>query len=217
MSRGSTSNGRHDALLGQHGFLFRDRPFLERIAAAAAAGFDAVEFHDEAQGTEPGPTRRRAGRDPAAGVRAQRPHMGDTAGCAAIPGAAAQARADIDAAVAVANAVDAGAIHVLDRQDQLRGGPGVPDRDLSLRTCALRPDDPDRTDLPRRDAGVFSPRPRSGRRHRVRDRPPEAPDPVQLLSSRNPARPMPHPLPERRPSSVGHVQIAWVPGRDQTT
>lgn len=31
------------------GFLFKDRPFIERIAAAAAAGFDAVEFHDEAQ------------------------------------------------------------------------------------------------------------------------------------------------------------------------
>ena len=39
--------------------------------------------------------------------------MGDTSGCAAVPGAEAQARADIDAAVRVADAVGAGAIHVL--------------------------------------------------------------------------------------------------------
>ncbi len=31
------------------GFLWTDRPFLERIAAARAAGFSAVEFHDQAQ------------------------------------------------------------------------------------------------------------------------------------------------------------------------
>ena len=94
------------------GFLFKDRPFLERISAAAAAGFDAVEFHDEAQGADP---QRLAAvlaeaRLPVCGLNVR---MGDTVGCAAIPGAAAQARADIDAAVAVAEAVDAGAIHVL--------------------------------------------------------------------------------------------------------
>ena len=56
------------------GFLFKDLPFLERIAAAAAAGFDAVEFHDEAQGTDP---ERLAAALAEAGlpvVRAQRPH-----------------------------------------------------------------------------------------------------------------------------------------------
>jgi hydroxypyruvate isomerase len=32
------------------GFLWKDRPFLQRIRAAAASGFDAVEFHDELHG-----------------------------------------------------------------------------------------------------------------------------------------------------------------------
>lgn len=94
------------------GFLFKELPFLDRIAAAAAAGFDAVEFHDEAQGADPArlAAALAEARLPVCGLNVR---MGDTAGCAAIPGASAQARADIDAAVAVADAVDAGAIHVL--------------------------------------------------------------------------------------------------------
>ncbi|MBA3326593.1 MAG: TIM barrel protein [Rhodobacteraceae bacterium] len=94
------------------GFLFKDLTFLERIGAARAAGFDAVEFHDEAQSVDPGKlaaTLAVAGL-PVCGINIR---MGDTAGCAAIPGAEAQARADIDAAVAVANAVDSATIHVL--------------------------------------------------------------------------------------------------------
>ena len=87
-------------------------PFLERIGAAAAAGFDAVEFHDEAQGADPDALAAALAETglPVCGLNVR---MGDTAGCAAIPGAEAQARADIDAAVAVADAVGAGAIHVL--------------------------------------------------------------------------------------------------------
>ena len=94
------------------GFLYRDLPFPDRIRAAAAAGFDAVEFHDEAQDADPGQLAAvlaEAGL-PVLGLNTR---MGDTSGCAAIPGAEAQARADIDAAVRVAQAVGAGAIHVL--------------------------------------------------------------------------------------------------------
>ena len=94
------------------GFLYRDLPFPDRIRAAAAAGFDAVEFHDEAQDADPGllaAVLAEAGL-PVLGLNTR---MGDTSGCAAIPGAEAQARADIDAAVRVALAVGAGAIHVL--------------------------------------------------------------------------------------------------------
>ena len=94
------------------GFLFKDLPFLDRIAAAGAAGFDAVEFHDEAQRADPAALADAlaAAGLPVVGLNVR---MGDTAGCAAIPGAEAQARADIDAAAAVAEAVGAGAIHVL--------------------------------------------------------------------------------------------------------
>lgn len=94
------------------GFLFKDLPFLHRIGAAKAAGFDAVEFHDEAQGVDPDQLAEALEETglPVCGLNIR---MGDTAGCAAIPGSEAQARADIDAAVIVANAVEAGAIHVL--------------------------------------------------------------------------------------------------------
>lgn len=94
------------------GFLWKDRPFLQRIAAAAGAGFDAVEFHDEAQGEDPEALRDAiaAAGLPVLGLNAR---MGDTAGCAAIPGMADQAKRDIDAAVETAALAGAGAIHVL--------------------------------------------------------------------------------------------------------
>ena len=80
------------------GFLYKDLPFLDRIRAAAAAGFDAVEFHDEAQGADPAALAAALAETglPVCGLNVR---MGETSGCAAIPGAEAQARADIDAAV----------------------------------------------------------------------------------------------------------------------
>ena len=94
------------------GFLYKDLPFLDRIRAAAAAGFDAVEFHDEAQGADPVELAA-ALRESGLPVLGLNTRMGETSGCAAIPGAGAQARADIEAAIGVADAVGAGAIHVL--------------------------------------------------------------------------------------------------------
>ena len=35
------------------GFLWKDRPFLNRLRAAAAAGFEAPDSHDEAQAADP--------------------------------------------------------------------------------------------------------------------------------------------------------------------
>lgn len=94
------------------GFLWKDHPFLERIPLAAAAGFDAVEFHDEAQGCDPVALRDALA---LAGLRVEglNVRMGETAGCAAIPGMGDQARRDIDAAIAVADSIEAGAVHVL--------------------------------------------------------------------------------------------------------
>lgn len=94
------------------GFLWTGLPFLERIRRAAAAGFDAVEFHDEAQGADPGALAAVL-RQTALPVCSLNVRMGPTAGCAAIPGAEAQARQDIDAAARLADALDAAAIHVL--------------------------------------------------------------------------------------------------------
>ena len=88
------------------GFLYKELPFLDRIRAAAAAGFDAVEFHDEAQGADPGALAAALAETglPVLGLNVR---MGETSGCAAIPGAEAQARADIDAAARVAEATSA--------------------------------------------------------------------------------------------------------------
>lgn len=94
------------------GFLWKELPFLDRIRRAAAHGFDAVEFHDEAQAAdaaELGDVLAAAGL-PVLGLNVR---MGDTAGCAAVPGQEDQARRDIDAAIATARQVGAGAIHVL--------------------------------------------------------------------------------------------------------
>ncbi|SMG54532.1 MULTISPECIES: TIM barrel protein [unclassified Paracoccus (in: a-proteobacteria)] len=99
-------------LLANTGFLFADLPFPERLAAASAAGFDGVEFHDEVQ------------RHDASGIAAALDElgltvgglnirMGDSFGCAALPGHEADFIADLTAAHVAAVAVGAGAIHVL--------------------------------------------------------------------------------------------------------
>lgn len=94
------------------GFLWPELAFPDRIRAAAAAGFAAVEFHDEAQALDPAALTALFDETGLA-VCGLNVRMGPTAGCAAIPGAEAQARADIDAAIRVADLVGAGAIHVL--------------------------------------------------------------------------------------------------------
>jgi 2-dehydrotetronate isomerase len=94
------------------GFLFPDLPFTERLRAAAAAGFDGVECHDEIQrhdahaiadllaetGLEMGGLNTR---------------MGASAGCAALRDQEAAFAADMQAAHAAAEIVGARAIHVL--------------------------------------------------------------------------------------------------------
>lgn len=94
------------------GFLWPDRPFIDRVRAAAAVGFDAVEFHDEAQSAD---TAELAdvlslARLPVLGMNVR---MGATAGCAAIPERVDEARRDIDEAIAVADRVGARGVHVL--------------------------------------------------------------------------------------------------------
>lgn len=93
------------------GFLWRDLPFLERIRRAAAAGFEAVEFHDHAQATG-----RAALIDVLheTGVRVVglNTSMQD-GGLAGVPGREDHARADIDRAIATAEAIGARAVHVV--------------------------------------------------------------------------------------------------------
>lgn len=94
------------------GFLWRDLPLPDRIRMAARHGFDAVEFHDEAQRTDPAALADALAETglPVVGLNIR---MGDTGGCAAIPGRGDEARRDVDAAVIAAVAAGAGAIHVV--------------------------------------------------------------------------------------------------------
>lgn len=94
------------------GFLWPELGFLDRIRRAAAAGFDAVEFHDEAQRADPAQLRAVLAETglPVCGLNVRMP---PAAGCAAIPGQEAQARRDIDDAARMAELCDAAAIHVL--------------------------------------------------------------------------------------------------------
>lgn len=95
------------------GFLWADRPLPDAIRAAGAAGFDAVECHwpqatpvDDvvAALAETGLTML--------GVNTLRGHPGEN-GLSALPGREAEARAEIDSAIAYARAIGCGAVHVM--------------------------------------------------------------------------------------------------------
>ena len=94
------------------GFLWRDRPFLERIRLAAKHGFDGVEFHDEAQDTNLSELQDVLAKT-GLPVISLNTRKGGTFGCAAIPSEAAQARREIDEAIRIAEAIHARNIHVL--------------------------------------------------------------------------------------------------------
>lgn len=115
------------------GFLYPELGFLDRVRAAARDGFDAVEFHDEGQGTD-----RAALRDalaetglPVVGLNVA---MGPTSGCAAIPGETDRARREIEAAIELADDVDAAAVHVLAGKTK---APGARDAYLDSLAFAL--------------------------------------------------------------------------------
>ena len=107
------------------GFLYPGRPLSEAIRAAAAAGFDAVEFHDEPQRSDIGAVRA-ALDETGLPVVSMNIFMGPTAGCAASPGREAQFAEDLRHALRAADALDVPALHVL-------AGPGPGDRATFLR------------------------------------------------------------------------------------
>ena len=94
------------------GFLFTDRPFLERIVLAARHGFDAVEFHGEAQEHDLGDVRAalREAKLPLLGLNVA---AGETGGSAALPGEEVRARSEIDRAIETARELGGRAVHVL--------------------------------------------------------------------------------------------------------
>jgi 2-dehydrotetronate isomerase len=89
-------------------------PLVEAVRRAKAAGFDAVEFH--APYAAPAETVRATLRETGLTATGLNTTMGDMAagelGLAALPGREGDARAAIDAALAYAEAIDAGYVHV---------------------------------------------------------------------------------------------------------
>ncbi|WP_112323486.1 hydroxypyruvate isomerase family protein [Oceanibium sediminis] len=97
------------------GFLWTDRPLTDRIAAAAAAGFDAVECHFPYD-TDPGAVKR-ALEETGLSMLGLNTVPGDTSagdfGLCALPGRTSEARAAIDQALEYASAIDCPNIHVM--------------------------------------------------------------------------------------------------------
>ncbi|MEO1470296.1 MAG: TIM barrel protein [Pseudomonadota bacterium] len=95
------------------GFLWTDRPLPDAIRAAAAAGFDAVECHWP-YATPAAEVRAALDETGLAmlGINTVRGAAGEN-GLSALPGREAEARAAVDQALAYADAVDAGAVHVM--------------------------------------------------------------------------------------------------------
>ncbi|SMX40990.1 hydroxypyruvate isomerase family protein [Maliponia aquimaris] len=95
------------------GFLWTELPLPDAIRAAAAAGFDAVECHwpYDTPAEEVAAALAETGL-PMLGLNTRRGQPGE-AGLAALPGRERDARAAIVEAIAYADAIDAGAIHVM--------------------------------------------------------------------------------------------------------
>jgi len=97
------------------GFLWTDRSLPDAIRAAAAAGFDAVECHwpYDTPADDVAAALAETGL-PMLGLNTRRGDVaaGET-GLAALPGREAEARAAIDEALSYAEAVGAGAVHVM--------------------------------------------------------------------------------------------------------
>ncbi len=95
------------------GFLWADLPLPKAIAAAKAAGFDAVECHWPYN--TPAEETARALRDTGLrmlGINTVRGNPGEN-GLAALPGREAEARAAIDQALTYAASIKAGMVHVM--------------------------------------------------------------------------------------------------------
>jgi len=94
------------------GFLFRPLSFHDRLQAAAAAGFDGVECHDEIQHHDIGEIADLLAQT-GLHMGSLNIRMGETKGCAALSGHQGQFAQDMAQAARVAQRVGAGAIHVL--------------------------------------------------------------------------------------------------------
>lgn len=93
------------------GLLWKELPLPDRIRAAARAGFDAVEMHDDWRFAAPQAIRAALDETglPLVGLNTA---MGETFGLAALPGREDEARAAIVSAMEAAAAFGAAAVHV---------------------------------------------------------------------------------------------------------
>lgn len=106
------------------GYLWRERPFLERIKLASELGFDGVEFHDEAQRHDVNAIKDALQRFrlPVISLNA---NMRGMFGTAALPGREDEARKDIAEAIEIAEHLKAGSIHILSGCTDAKNARGI--------------------------------------------------------------------------------------------
>lgn len=115
------------------GFLWPDTPFLDKIAMAKTAGFDALEFHDEAQKCDL-KALKNALAVAALPVLGMNVRMGETLGCAAMPDQRERARDDIAKALDIAQELGVGKVHVLAGNTRDEGALGTYVENLNYAT-----------------------------------------------------------------------------------
>lgn len=121
------------------GFLWPELDLPEAIRRAAQAGFDAVECHWP-YGSDPAEVRAALSETGLAmlGLNTLRGAAGEN-GLSAIPGREAEARAEIDRAIAYARAIGCGAVHVMAGRAEGAGAEAAFLANLA-HACAAAPD-----------------------------------------------------------------------------
>ena len=94
------------------GYLWTELPFLERIKMAKRHHFNSLEFHDEPHEINLTDLKKLL-HQLELSLNGMNVRMGDTFGCAAIPGRSDQAQSEIKQAITIAEDIGARALHIL--------------------------------------------------------------------------------------------------------
>ena len=93
------------------GYLWTELPFLERIKLAKRYHFNSLEFHDEPHKINLTDLKKLL-HQLELSLNGMNVRMGDTFGCAAIPGRSDQAQSEIKQAITIAEDIGARALHL---------------------------------------------------------------------------------------------------------
>ena len=94
------------------GYLWKELPFIDRLKMAKRHAFRSLEFHDEPHKENLAGLKNLLS-EIELNVNGMNARMGDTFGCAAIPGQSGKARNEIKDAITIAEDLGAKALHIL--------------------------------------------------------------------------------------------------------